>query len=167
MYDFSHTVTPTSLALSAANGDWFETMGRLQVETAALMTRRMIAVLEFPQHLARCRTPEDVIGEQLRFWHTAQHHYIQSLERVSTSVASNAVENFSGETTMTSIAQPEISTNIPAPIRTHGAVGGLNISLRPSAPKQSPAFSKSIELRKNNVDQPDTEAEVAAWLHHK
>lgn len=70
----------------AAGDAWVKMVGRMQIETVALMTRRMIANIELPQAMARCQTPQDVMAEQVRYWQLAQRQYMQSLEKVASSV---------------------------------------------------------------------------------
>ena len=74
--------------------DWTFTMGpslwkmavRIQIESVVLISRRAQAYMEIPQALAHCKSPEDLLTEQVRFWQIAQRHYMQGFERAMTSV---------------------------------------------------------------------------------
>jgi hypothetical protein len=57
-------------------------MARFQLEMMGLASRRAQAVMEVPSRLARCRTPQDIMSEQSRFWQTAFHQYAESSRRV-------------------------------------------------------------------------------------
>jgi hypothetical protein len=57
-------------------------VARLQLEMAGFMSRRAQAYLEIPSRLSRCRTPQDLMTEQLRFWQMAFQQYNESSRRV-------------------------------------------------------------------------------------
>jgi hypothetical protein len=57
---------------------------RLNLEAVALVNRRAQAILEVPSRLGRCRTPQDLVGEQLRFAQTAYEHYSESARKSMT-----------------------------------------------------------------------------------
>ena len=44
-------------------------MAQWQLETMGFMNRRAQAYMEIPSRLSRCRTPQDLMSEQMRFWH--------------------------------------------------------------------------------------------------
>jgi hypothetical protein len=44
----------------------------------SLAGRRARAYLELPAALSRCRSPQDLAGEQVRFWQTAAQHYAET-----------------------------------------------------------------------------------------
>lgn len=48
---------------------------RCQIETLGLMNRRTQAYMQVPTRLALCRTPQDVLNEQMAFWRTASEQY--------------------------------------------------------------------------------------------
>lgn len=88
MFDVSAFQPYARLTPLAASDAWIKAVGRMQVETVAFLTRRMIANLELPQALARCSTPAEAMAEQVRYWQVAQRQYMQSLERVTLAAAS-------------------------------------------------------------------------------
>lgn len=51
---------------------------RTNLELMSLAGRRARAYLELPAALSRCRSPQDLAGEQMRFWQTAAQHYAES-----------------------------------------------------------------------------------------
>jgi hypothetical protein len=57
-------------------------IARWQLEAAGLMSRRTQAYLEIPSRLSRCRTPQDLLKEQTRFWQVALHQYSESSRRM-------------------------------------------------------------------------------------
>lgn len=50
-------------------------LARCQAEMQGLMTRRTQAYFELPGRLAQCRTPQDLMLEQQRFWQMAFEQY--------------------------------------------------------------------------------------------
>lgn len=64
---------------------WVRAIGRMQIETMALVTKRLMANLEVPQALSRCTSPQDVLAEQVRYWQTAQKQYMQAYEKMSSA----------------------------------------------------------------------------------
>lgn len=69
-------------------------IARAQLEFMGLMTRRAQAYLEFPNRLSRCRKPQDLADEQMRFWRTAFEEYSESVGRITEAMASLAVPSF-------------------------------------------------------------------------
>ncbi len=65
-------------------------LARVQLEMIGLASRRAQAYLEFPSRLAQARTPQDLFGEQMRFWQTAFQQYSDSSRRVVTAMAAMA-----------------------------------------------------------------------------
>lgn len=59
-----------------------KTIARAQLEVFGLASRRAQAYLEIPSRLSQCRTPQDLINEQSRFWHTAFQEYADVSRRV-------------------------------------------------------------------------------------
>ena len=55
---------------------------RGQLEIMGLMNRRAQAVLEIPSRLGQCRTPQDLVNEQLRYWRTAYEQYSETAGRM-------------------------------------------------------------------------------------
>jgi hypothetical protein len=58
-------------------------ISRYNLELAGLAARRTRAWFEIPAKLGRCKTPQDMLGEQARFWQTAMAQYTQSWQRLS------------------------------------------------------------------------------------
>ncbi|MBX9926244.1 MAG: hypothetical protein K2Y05_07790 [Hyphomicrobiaceae bacterium] len=157
MFDFSVFDNAMKWPVTNAADAWMKSIGRIQVETAALATRRMLAVLEFPQHLARCETPQDVISEQVRFWQIAQRQYMQSLERIAVAASAEAPK------------APKVRDviNMPDDVRAEATVATFDVASRQPELKKPHQSAQPIDLRKAKVERPDTEAEVAAWLYKK
>jgi hypothetical protein len=55
---------------------------RCQLEMMGLMSRRTQAYMEMPSRISRCRTPQDLMSEQARFWQTAFQQYAESSRRM-------------------------------------------------------------------------------------
>jgi hypothetical protein len=66
---------------------------RANLEFVALANRRAQAYLDIPNRLAQCRTPQDLYGEQARFWQTAFAQYQESSQQVL-SIWSAAIPAF-------------------------------------------------------------------------
>lgn len=57
-------------------------MMRCQLEAMGLMSRRAQAYMELPSKVSQCRTPQDLVAEQNRFWQTAFQQYSDSSRRM-------------------------------------------------------------------------------------
>lgn len=57
-------------------------MARWQLECMGLMSRRAQAYMEIPSRLSRCRSPQDLIAEQTRFFQNAFQQYQESSKRI-------------------------------------------------------------------------------------
>jgi hypothetical protein len=57
--------------------------GRLNLEVVGFMTRRASAWLEIPARASQCRTPQDLVREQMQFWQTAAHDYSEGMRRLT------------------------------------------------------------------------------------
>ena len=68
-------------AFSTCEPPW-KLLARMQIETMALVIRRAQAYLELPQTLAQCRTPDDLMTEQVRFSQIAQRQYMAAGEQM-------------------------------------------------------------------------------------
>ena len=66
-------------------------LSRYNLEIAGLAARRARAWFEIPTTLGRCKTPQDLLGEQTRFWQTAMVQYTESWHRLSAVLGSFAV----------------------------------------------------------------------------
>ena len=81
-------------AAGQAYDPFMKGFARAQLELLGLMNRRAQAYLEVPTRLSRCRTPQDVVDEQMRFWRTAFEDYSDSVGRVRDTLASFAMPPF-------------------------------------------------------------------------
>jgi len=54
---------------------WMRGMARCQLEMQGLVSRRAQAYLELPGRISHCRTPQELVQEQTRFWQTAAEQY--------------------------------------------------------------------------------------------
>lgn len=71
-------------------------LGRWNLEILGLGTRRARAWAELPASLAKCRTPQDLVREQLQFWQTASHDYVGAAQRLSVAFGAMAVPGLNG-----------------------------------------------------------------------
>jgi hypothetical protein len=55
---------------------------RCQLEMFGLANRRTQAYMQVPTRLAQCRTPQDVLNEQMAFWRTAAEQYRESALKI-------------------------------------------------------------------------------------
>jgi hypothetical protein len=69
---------------------------RLQLEATGFISRRAQACLEIPARLGQCRTPQDLVTEQMRFWRTAYEQYVESAQRMGQIWSSAASFPFGG-----------------------------------------------------------------------
>ena len=58
-------------------------LARCQLEALGLANRRTQAYLDIPTRLARCKTPQDLINEQMAFWRTAAEQYTDSSRKIA------------------------------------------------------------------------------------
>lgn len=68
-----------------ANGEpsrYMKAMAQANAEMVGLMGRRSRAYLDLPAHLARCRTPQQVLDEQAKFLQEMLHDYQVTNDRV-------------------------------------------------------------------------------------
>lgn len=68
----------------------FKGMARWQLEALGLVARRAQAYMEIPSRLSQCRTPQDILQEQSRFWQTAFAQYSESSHRMMAAWAQMA-----------------------------------------------------------------------------
>ena len=61
---------------------WLRAAARGNLEAFTLMSRRAQAYLELPMRLSQCRTPQDFVNEQVRFWQTMTRQYTESSQRI-------------------------------------------------------------------------------------
>ena len=70
--------------------------GRWNLELMGLMTRRAQAWLEVPSRASQCKTPQDVVREQLRFWQTAAQDYTEGTKRLAAAFGALAAPGLNG-----------------------------------------------------------------------
>jgi hypothetical protein len=58
-------------------------VGRWNLELVGLATRRSQAWLDVPSRLMQCKTPIDLVNEQIRFWQAAVSDYTEGSRRLS------------------------------------------------------------------------------------
>ena len=66
-------------------------VGRWNLELIGLYTRRSREWLDVPTRLTRCKTPVDVVNEQVRFWQTATAQYVEASHRLAAAFGACAV----------------------------------------------------------------------------
>ena len=66
-------------------------LSRYNLEIAGLAARRARAWFEIPTTLGRCKTPQDLLGEQTKFWQTAYVQYTESWQRLGAVLGTFAV----------------------------------------------------------------------------
>jgi hypothetical protein len=58
-------------------------IARWQLEALGFMSRRAQAYMEIPSRLQQCRTPQDLVNEQARFWQTSMEQYAEAARRMT------------------------------------------------------------------------------------
>jgi hypothetical protein len=66
-------------------------IGRYNLELAGLTSRRAQAWIDIPSRLGRCKTPQDLWGEQTKFWQTAMAQYTESWQRMAAALGASSV----------------------------------------------------------------------------
>lgn len=103
-------------------------LARVQLEMMSFASRRAQAYLEIPSRLATCRTPQDLMNEQMRFWQTAFQQYSENNRRIITA--------------MTSMAQPMAAADTRSKPRSRDYLSVPEVQEQPgpreSAPRPSP-----------------------------
>jgi hypothetical protein len=74
----------------------FKNAARWNLELMGLATRRARAWLELPSRLAQCKTPQDLVGENLRYWQTAAHDYAEGARLLAVAAAAFALPGAKG-----------------------------------------------------------------------
>lgn len=69
-------------ALSQRTNAPFKAAARCQLEFLGLINRRAQAYMQIPTRLAQCRSPQDVVNEQMAFWRTAGQQYAETSRKV-------------------------------------------------------------------------------------
>jgi hypothetical protein len=80
---------PSPFSVEAAPQDFAQRMGgplkaaaRSQLAWLGLVNRRAQAYMQVPARLAQCRTPHDLVNEQMAFWRTAAEQYTESYRKI-------------------------------------------------------------------------------------
>ncbi len=66
-------------------------LSRCNLEVAGLAARRARAWFDIPSTLGRCKTPQDLLGEQTKFWQTAFVQYTETWQRLTALAGTFAV----------------------------------------------------------------------------
>src|SRR6185295_13845780 len=69
---FTNFERMSKVAEPALNG-----IGRYNLELVGLAARRGQAWLDVPASFGRCKTPQDLLGAQTKFWQTATTQYME------------------------------------------------------------------------------------------
>lgn len=80
--------------------------GHVNLETLGLFTRRARAWMDFPARLSNCKTPQDLLREQLQFWQTAAADYGESARRLAMAFGSLAPAGLNGAWNLKGAAPP-------------------------------------------------------------
>lgn len=72
-------------------------VGRWNLEVMGLATRRARAWLEVPARIGQCKTPQDLVREQLQFWQTALHDYSEGARRLTNAFGAIAPVGLNGK----------------------------------------------------------------------
>lgn len=81
---FATYMQPMMNGMNGQNGfdTWMRSVARCQLEMQGLMARRAQAYLELPGRITQCRTPQELVQEQTRFWQTAAEQYSECSRKV-------------------------------------------------------------------------------------
>lgn len=83
-YGIANPLAPdfNSQSLSQRMSGPLKAAARCQLEVLGLVNRRAQAYMHVPTRLAQCRTPQDLLNEQMGFWRTAAEQYAESSRRI-------------------------------------------------------------------------------------
>lgn len=70
-------------AVAAQTTAPLKAIGRCQLEVLGLANRRAQAYMQVSTRLAQCRTPQDLMNEQMAFWRTASEQYTNSGRKIA------------------------------------------------------------------------------------
>jgi hypothetical protein len=70
--------------------------GRWNLELVGLMARRAQAWFEVPARLGRCKTPADLLNEQVQFWQSAASDYSEGYHRLTAVWGAYAMPKLNG-----------------------------------------------------------------------
>jgi len=94
--NLSHTYCNSLDFLAKGYEPVLKGIGRWNLEAMSLMTRRARAWMDVPAQVSRCRTPQDLVREQLQFWQTAAHDYSEGARRLTVALGALAGPGFEG-----------------------------------------------------------------------
>ena len=87
VHSFFHLYFGGLEAMGQAYDPFMKSFARAQLEIMGLLSRRAQACIEAPGRLSQCRTPQDIVNEQLQFWRTAYDECSESMGRVTQAIA--------------------------------------------------------------------------------
>jgi hypothetical protein len=122
---------PNMLPLSPWVGEVAKTMEpvsraaqRAQYETLSLVGQQARTALDFPRHLAVCRTPQDVAATTAQFWQASVEQQIEGSRRIMDAWASawqraadHGAEDGSGNRARDVLAFPDAPSTVADPAR--------------------------------------------------
>ncbi|HZA01876.1 MAG TPA: hypothetical protein VE665_06300 [Hyphomicrobiaceae bacterium] len=86
---------------------WVKAVAGSGLELLSLMSQRAQAYLELPTSVGNCRSPQDLVDQQVRFWQTALRQYGESSQRAMNAWATSMSLLGGVLTPFTPAAQPE------------------------------------------------------------
>jgi hypothetical protein len=137
MFD-THIVEASTQAATPA----LKIAGRVQIEAAALATRRAQAYMEIPAILARCQTGQDLLTAQVMFWQMAQRQYVEGLEHLAASIQS------AGSSAMLSSSPRSVRT-VVQPVVPPAREAAVSVECQPTltfASTKQPAPTANVPL---------------------
>lgn len=90
-------------------------VGRWNLEVMGLATRRARAWADIPARLGQCKTPQDLLREQMQFWQSAAHDYTEGARRLSVAFGAMAVPGLNGAQTGQDVAAARDYITFPEP----------------------------------------------------
>src|SRR5690606_36915851 len=61
---------------------WFRAAARSNLEAYSLMVGRTLAYLVLRMRMSQCRSPQELAGEEMRFWQERLRQYAESAQKV-------------------------------------------------------------------------------------
>ena len=86
---------------------WVKAVAGSGLELLSLMSQRAQAYLELPTSVGNCRSPQDLVDQQVRFWQTALRQYGESSQRAMNAWVTSMSLLGGVLTPFTPAAQPE------------------------------------------------------------
>lgn len=100
-------------ALAKGYEPMLKSIGRWNLEVMGLMTRRARAWLEMPARVSQCKSPQDLLREQLQFWQTAAHDYSEGAQRLTVAFGALVPPAFNGVLSGKAVPQARDYINFP------------------------------------------------------